>query len=43
VQAFALSEVGSEWMVTVDGVDKAKWSDNLSVYSNTIGWLGYGF
>ncbi|CAI9636279.1 glycoside hydrolase family 55 protein [Alternaria burnsii] len=43
VQAFALSEVGSEFMVTVDGVDKAKWSDNLSVYSNTIGWLGYGF
>jgi glucan 1,3-beta-glucosidase len=41
VQAFALSEVGSEWMVTVDGVDKASWRDNLSVYSNTIGWLGY--
>jgi glucan 1,3-beta-glucosidase len=28
-------------MVTVDGADKASWRDNLSVYSNTIGWFGY--
>ncbi|KAJ4377825.1 exo-1,3-beta-glucanase [Neocucurbitaria cava] len=41
VQAFALSEVGAEQMLTIDGVDKAKWSDNLSVYSNTIGYLAY--
>lgn len=41
VQAFALSEVGAEQMLTIDGVDKAKWSDNLSVYSNTIGYLSY--
>jgi glucan 1,3-beta-glucosidase len=41
VQAFALSEVGVENMVTVDGADKASWRDNLSVYSNTIGWFGY--
>ena len=41
VQAFALSEVGAEQMVTIDRQDKAKWSDNLSVYSNTIGYLSY--
>lgn len=35
--AYTLSEVGALQMLTVDGVDKASWSDNLSVYSNTIG------
>ena len=43
VQAFALSEVGVQSMITVDGVDKALWSDNLSVYPNTIGWVSNGF
>ncbi|CAA9966542.1 hypothetical protein CFE70_009932 [Pyrenophora teres f. teres 0-1] len=43
VQAFALSEVGVQSMITVDGVDKANWSDNLSVYPNTIGWVSNGF
>lgn len=41
VQAFALSEVGAEQMITIDRVDKAKWSDNLSVYPNTIGIFNY--
>jgi glucan 1,3-beta-glucosidase len=41
VQAFALSEVGAENMLTIDRVDMAKWSDNLSVYPNTIGYLAY--
>jgi glucan 1,3-beta-glucosidase len=41
VQWFALNQVGALEMVTIDGVDKAKWSDNLSVYSNTIGWFKY--
>lgn len=41
VQAYALSEVGALQMLTVDGQDKAKWSDNLSVYTNTIGWITY--
>jgi glucan 1,3-beta-glucosidase len=43
VQWFALNQVGAEQMVTIDGQDKAKWSDNLSVYSNTIGYFTYGF
>lgn len=38
---YTLSEVGAVEMVTIDGVDKAKWSDNLSVYSNTIGLFTY--
>ena len=38
---YTLSEVGALNMVTIDKVDKAKWSDNLSVYSNTIGLLTY--
>jgi len=42
IQAYALSEVGAENMLTIDRVDKAKWSDNLSVYPNTIGYLAYG-
>lgn len=37
VVIYTLSEVGALEMLTVDGVDRAKWSDNLSVYSNTIG------
>jgi glucan 1,3-beta-glucosidase len=41
LQAFALSEVGVEQMVTIDGRDYAKWSDNVSVYPNTIGFLKY--
>jgi glucan 1,3-beta-glucosidase len=41
VQWFALSQVGAEQMITIDGKDKAKWSDNLSVYSNTIGYFTY--
>lgn len=41
MQAFALSQVGAEQMLTIDRVDKARWSDNLSVYSNTIGYLTY--
>jgi glucan 1,3-beta-glucosidase len=42
VQWFALNQVGAENMVTIDRVNKAKWSDNLSVYTNTIGWFTYG-
>jgi glucan 1,3-beta-glucosidase len=42
VQWFALNQVGAENMVTIDRQDKAKWSDNLSVYSNTIGFFTYG-
>ena len=38
---YALSQVGALQMVTIDRVDKAKWSDNLSVYSNTIGLFTY--
>jgi glucan 1,3-beta-glucosidase len=41
VNIYALSEVGARQMVTIDGVDKASWSDNLSVYSNTIGLFTY--
>ncbi|KAF2107855.1 exo-beta 1,3 glucanase-like protein [Lophiotrema nucula] len=39
VQLYGLSEVGVVEMLTVNGVDKARWSDNLSVYSNTIGLI----
>jgi glucan 1,3-beta-glucosidase len=42
VQWFALNQVGAEQMVTIDRQDKAKWSDNLSVYTNTIGFFTYG-
>lgn len=38
-QAFALSEVGVEQMLTINGQNKALWSDNLSVYPNTIGLI----
>lgn len=38
---YALSQVGALEMVTIDRVDKAKWNDNLSVYSNTIGLFSY--
>ncbi|KAF2852893.1 glycoside hydrolase family 55 protein [Plenodomus tracheiphilus IPT5] len=41
VQIFALSQVGALQMLTIDGQDKARWSDNLSVYSNTIGYIAY--
>lgn len=40
-QAFALSEVGVEQMLTINGDNYAVWSDNLSVYSNTIGYIKY--
>jgi glucan 1,3-beta-glucosidase len=43
VQWYALNQVGAEQMVTIDRQDKAKWSDNLSVYTNTIGYFTYGF
>jgi len=43
VQYFAMNQVGALEMITVDGVDKASWRDNLGVYSNTIGWFTYGF
>ncbi|PSN72002.1 exo-beta 1,3 glucanase-like protein [Corynespora cassiicola Philippines] len=39
LNAYALSQVGALQMLTINGVDKAKWSDNLSVYSNTIGLI----
>ncbi len=41
LQAFALSEVASEQMLTINGKDYALWSDNLSVYPNTIGYIKY--
>ncbi|KAI8936911.1 exo-1,3-beta-glucanase [Plenodomus lindquistii] len=41
LQAFALSQVGALQMLTIDGVDRAGWEDNLSVYSNTIGYIAY--
>jgi glucan 1,3-beta-glucosidase len=41
-QAFALSQVGVEQMLTINGQNKAIWSDNLSVYSNTIGLIQSG-
>lgn len=40
-QAFALSEVGVEQMLTINGQDRALWSDNLSVYPDTIGYIKY--
>lgn len=43
VQVYGLSEVGALQMLTIDRQDKAKWSDNLSVYPNTIGYISYGF
>jgi glucan 1,3-beta-glucosidase len=41
VQAYSFNQVGALQMLTVDGVDKASWEENLSVYSNTIGYLTY--
>ena len=38
---YTLSEVGALEMVTIDKQTKAKWSDNLSVYTNTIGQFTY--
>ncbi|KAF2016131.1 glycoside hydrolase family 55 protein [Aaosphaeria arxii CBS 175.79] len=38
---YTLNEVGALQMVTIDGQDKAKWSDNLSVYPNAIGLFTY--
>ncbi|KAF3007407.1 exo-1,3-beta-glucanase [Curvularia kusanoi] len=40
-KAFALSQVGVEQMLTINNVDYATWSDNVSVYSNTIGYIKY--
>lgn len=39
VVVYALNEVGAMNMVTVDGVDKASWSDNVGTYSNIIALL----
>ncbi|KAF2872077.1 pectate lyase superfamily protein-domain-containing protein [Massariosphaeria phaeospora] len=39
--AYSLNQVGVEHMVTIDQQDRANWSDNLSVYSNTIGLFTY--
>lgn len=41
VQVFALSEVGVQQMLTINGQDYALWSDNLSVYPDTIGFIKY--
>lgn len=41
ISIYTLSEVGALQMVTIDRQDKAIWSDNLSVYSNTIGLFTY--
>lgn len=41
IVAYCLSQVGALQMVTIDGQDKASWSDNLSVYTNTIGLFSY--
>ncbi|KAL5114437.1 exo-1,3-beta-glucanase [Pleosporales sp. CAS-2024a] len=41
VQWYALNQVGAQEMLTVNGRDLAGWEDNLSVYSNTIGWFAY--
>ncbi|KAF2263780.1 exo-beta 1,3 glucanase-like protein [Lojkania enalia] len=41
VQVYSLNQVGAIQMVTIDDVDKAKYSDNLSVYSNTVGLFTY--
>ena len=40
-QVFGLSEIGALQMLTIDRQDKASWSDNLGVYSNTIGYINY--
>ncbi|KAK7191233.1 hypothetical protein DPSP01_008305 [Paraphaeosphaeria sporulosa] len=41
VRAYSLNEVGALQMLTVDGVDKADWTPNLSGYANTIGYFSY--
>ncbi|KAJ4305297.1 hypothetical protein N0V90_000828 [Kalmusia sp. IMI 367209] len=41
VLAYSLNEVGATQMLTIDGVDKADWTPNLSGYANTIGYLNY--
>ncbi|KAH7139188.1 exo-beta 1,3 glucanase-like protein [Dendryphion nanum] len=41
IAIYTMSQVGALEMVTIDRVDKAKWSDNLSVYTNTIGLFTY--
>jgi glucan 1,3-beta-glucosidase len=41
VVIYGLNEVGALKMITIDGVDKADWSDNASVYPNTIGLFTY--
>ena len=40
-QIYGLSEIGALQMLTIDRQDKASWSDNLSVYSNSIGYISY--
>ncbi|KAF1978534.1 exo-beta 1,3 glucanase-like protein [Bimuria novae-zelandiae CBS 107.79] len=41
VLAYSLNQVGALQMLTIDGVDKADWTPNLSGYANTIGYLSY--
>jgi glucan 1,3-beta-glucosidase len=41
VVIYTLNEVGTENMITIDRVDKARWNDNLSVYNNAIGLFTY--
>ncbi|KAF2464680.1 exo-beta 1,3 glucanase-like protein [Lindgomyces ingoldianus] len=41
VLIYGLSTVGVEKLITIDGNDKATWSDTLSVYSDTIGLFSY--
>ncbi|PVI07298.1 glycoside hydrolase family 55 protein [Periconia macrospinosa] len=41
ITMYGLNEVGVINMLTVDGEDKAMWSDTVSGYSNTIGLVQY--
>ncbi|KAK3203293.1 hypothetical protein GRF29_112g805658 [Pseudopithomyces chartarum] len=41
VRAYSLNEVGALEMITIDGVDKADWTPNLSGYANTIGYFSH--
>ncbi|KAF2198358.1 exo-beta 1,3 glucanase-like protein [Delitschia confertaspora ATCC 74209] len=42
IVVYGLNTIGSQSMVTVDGVDKAKWEDNVSVFPNTIAHFAHG-
>ncbi|KAF2191420.1 glycoside hydrolase family 55 protein [Zopfia rhizophila CBS 207.26] len=41
VLIYGLNTIGSLSMVTIDGSDKAKWSDNVNVFPDTIGLFSY--